>query len=115
MGAQRLVRYRGRVNFITMDPKIYDLTLGAAFAETAIERGWSIRRVAVFARLRPRRVRRVFAGKASAGPVEVKRLTAVLQLDWAVLEESVYVDAAVAQLAAETEARESEARSRAHL
>lgn len=72
-----------------MDPKTYDKALGAALSEVAVEVHGSIRQAAVLARLRHRRVRRILAGRAPAGPVELKRLAVVLQLDWAAFEERV--------------------------
>lgn len=71
-----------------------------------------MRDVAGLTGIRVWRLRRVFLGKVSAGPVELRRLLSVLRLDAGELEQVVYVEAAVQQLAAETEARELDARMR---
>lgn len=107
--------YRGCVDFLLMDARIYDRVLGDALSKTAVQRGWSVRDVAGLTGIRLWRLRRVFLGRASVGPVELKRLLSVLRLDAGDLEQVVYVEAAVRQLAAETEARELDARMREHL
>lgn len=95
-----------------MAPKHFDTALGAALTTTMQAQGWSVQKVAVFARLRPRTVRRILAGKTSAGTVQLHRLLRVLQLDYAATTRTAYIEAQVAQLAADTEAAEQRERTR---
>jgi len=105
----------GLTEQISTRSDVFLRVLGDALSKTAVQRGRSVRDVAGMAGIRVWRLRRVFLGRASAGPVELKRLLSVLRLDAGELEEVVYVEAGVQQLAAETEARERDARMREHL
>jgi transcriptional regulator with XRE-family HTH domain len=100
------------VDFIGLAPKHFDAALGAVLTAAMQTQGWSAQKVAVFARLRPRAVRRILAGKTSAGTVQLHRLLRVLQLDYAATMRAAYIEAEVAQLAADTEAAEQRERTR---
>lgn len=95
-----------------MAPKHFDAAVGAVLTEAMQAQGWSVQKVAVFARLRPRIVRRILTGKTSAGTVQLHRLLQVLQLDHDATMRTVYIEARVAQLAADTEAAEHRDRTR---
>lgn len=94
-----------------MTPKHFDAALGVVLTEAMHAQGWTERKVAVFARLRPRAVRRILVGKTPAGTVQLHRLLRVLQLDHDETIRTVYIEAQVAQLAADTEAAERRQRT----
>ncbi|TKJ96725.1 hypothetical protein PlfCFBP13513_14975 [Plantibacter flavus] len=71
--------------------------------------------MAMLTRIRPWRLRRVFLGRSSVGPLELKRLLSVLRLDAIEFEQSVFADAAVGQLLLEAEGLEIDRRIREHL
>ena len=73
-------------------------------------RVWHVQKMAVFARLRPRVVKRILAGGSAAGTVELYRLVRVLQLSYDATVRAAYIDAQVAQLAADTDASEQQRR-----
>jgi transcriptional regulator with XRE-family HTH domain len=100
------------VDFIGLAPQHFDTALGAVLTTSMQAQGWSVQKVAVFARLRPRTVQRILTGKTSAGTVQLHRLLRVLQLDHDATMRAVYIEARVAPLAADTEAAEHRDRTR---
>ncbi|PPG79294.1 hypothetical protein C5D04_10175 [Rathayibacter sp. AY1D2] len=100
------------MDFIGLTPQHFDTALGEVLTTAMQAQGWSAQKVAVFARLRPRTVRRILTGKTSAGTVQLHRLLRVLQLDHDATMRTVYIEARVAQLAADTEAAEDRDRTR---
>lgn len=104
--------YPGFVDFIGLAPRHFDTALGDILTAAVSARGWNVKKVAVFARLRPRAVRRILTGRTSAGTVQLRRLLLALRLDHDVTIRAAYVEAQVAQLAADTEAAERDGRTR---
>lgn len=100
------------MDFIGLAPRHFDTALGGILTAAVSAQGWDARKVAVFARLRPRVVRRILAGRTSAGTVQLRRLLLAMPLDHDATIRAAYVEAQVAQLAADTEAAERNGRTR---
>lgn len=93
-----------QVSYIGIDDRVFDRAFGGRVATLSREQGSSVRRLAVLARVRPRRLNRILAGKTPASPAEYGRIVQALGVDRSTFDSDVLVDAQAAQLVSNAQA-----------